>query len=115
MTNTVQNILQTNLKGAVVHASPLQIIQRGLPLARGRRALCISCMLGQQVVFETRHTPVVTQFTSTVNANNFGLVKRTIWQDFEAQLAVQKTLFFIHFCSRFVSAYHTQCYCCIAT
>ena len=29
--------------------------------SRGRKALCISCVHGQQVVFETRQTPVVTQ------------------------------------------------------
>lgn len=36
------------------------------------------------VSFETRHTPVVTQIPSTVNANNLGLAERTIRQDFEA-------------------------------
>ena len=44
-------------------------IHRGLPLARGG-AFCISFVLNQQVVFETQCTPMVTQFTSTVNANN---------------------------------------------
>ena len=62
-------------------------------------------VLGQQVVFENRCTLVVTQFASTVNANNFVLVERTIWQGFEAERAIQKTVFFLHFCSeRFVSA-----------
>ena len=94
--------------------SPMQTIQHGLPLARGRRVLCISRMLGQQVVFETQRTPVVTQFTSTVHANNFSLVERTIWNGFETELAIQNILFFIHFCSRiFVSASHSLRHCCI--
>ncbi len=44
-------------------------------LWRGGGALCISCMFGQQVVFEARRPAFVTQFTSTVNANNFGQKK----------------------------------------
>lgn len=36
------------------------------------------------VLFETRCAPVVTQVTATVNANNFSLAERTIWQGFEA-------------------------------
>ena len=64
--------------------------------------LCISSVLSQHVVFETRHTPLATQFTSTINANNF---ERAIWQVFEAELAIQKTLIFINFYSRrFVSS-----------
>ena len=59
----------------------------------GGGALCISCVLGQQVVFETQCTPVVTQFTLTVNADKFVLVERTMWQGFEAELAIQKTFF----------------------
>ena len=66
-----------------------------LPLVRERRALCISYVLGQQVMFETGRTLVVTQFTSTVNAYSFVLVKRTVWQGFEAELAIQNPLFFI--------------------
>ncbi len=69
----------------IVHASLLQTIQRCL-LVRRRRALCISCVLGQQAVLETRHTLPVTQFTSTGNANNFVLVDTTIWQSFKAEL-----------------------------
>lgn len=63
--------------------------------------------LGQQVVFEPERTPLV---NSTVNANNFILVERTIRQGCEAELAFfQETLFFIHFClKRFVSARHPQ-------
>ena len=57
-----------------------------------------------QVVFETCCTPVVPQF-KTVNVNNFVLAERTIWQGIEAELAIKKNIFFIHFCSgRFVSA-----------
>ena len=37
---------------------------------------------------------MVTQFTSTVNVNNFVLVERAI--RFEADLAIQKILFFTH-------------------
>ena len=33
-------------------------------------ALCICCVLGQQVLFETQHPPLVTQFILTVNAND---------------------------------------------
>lgn len=40
-----------------------------------------------------------TQFTSTVKAASFVLVLRTIWQGSEADLAFQKTLYFIHFFS----------------
>ena len=64
-----------------------------------RLTLCISFTLSQQVVFETQHTLVITQFTLAVNLNNI-LVKRAIWQDFDAELAMPKTLFFINFCSR---------------
>jgi len=38
---------------------------------------------------------VITQFTLTATADNFGPVERTIWQGFEDELAIQKTLFFI--------------------
>ncbi len=119
MTNTVPNIcpldiaVESLFACGVVLVSPLQAIQCGLSLARGRRALSISCMLGQQGVFKPQRTAAVTQFTSTVNANNFGLVERIIWQGFEAELATHKTLFFVHFCSRrFVSAGHSQHYYC---
>lgn len=54
-----------------VQASPLQTIQSDLLFKRLRTAFCMSCVLGQQVVFEARRTPVVTRFTSTVNAQNF--------------------------------------------
>ncbi len=100
-TITVQNILQNNLKGAcgVVPVSLLQNIQCGLSLARWRSALCISCMFGQRAVFETRRTPVETQFT-TINENNF-------WSCGDLKLNLMlKRLFLIHFClRRFVSAY----------
>jgi len=36
-------------------------------------------------------------FTSTETAGDFGLVERTIWQGFEGERALQKSLFFIHF------------------
>ena len=49
---------------------------------RGKRGLFISFVLGQQVVFETLRTPVVTELTSTVNANYFVFLERTIWQIF---------------------------------
>ena len=75
----------------VVHACLLQTNQLGLPLARGSRALCISCMLGRQMVSKTCRTPVVTHFTSTVNA----------------------FLFFINL--RLVSVCHPQLYCSIAS
>ncbi len=47
MTNTVQDILQNNLKSAcgVLRVSPWLIIMCGLPLKKGRRALCISLTL----------------------------------------------------------------------
>lgn len=51
--------------------------------AMGRRILCISCVLGQQIVFDTWCTTVVTQLTSKVNTKNFGLVKRFICVPFE--------------------------------
>ena len=51
-------------------------------------------------VITTRPTLVVTQFTSTVNANSSVLVEETIWQRFEAGPAIQKTLLFNRFCSR---------------
>ncbi len=83
---------------------------------KGGGALCISCMFGQQAVFETRCTPMVTQLMQTVNVNNFGLVERTFWQGFNAELAIQKIFFFIHLCSRrFVSACHPQPYFCTAS
>ena len=44
--------------------------------------------LGQHVVSETGCTPVVTQFTLTVHANDFSLVERTIWKGFVTQLAI---------------------------
>lgn len=63
---------------------------RGLPYDKGRRALCMSCVLAQQVIFETQRTPMVTQ-------------------GFKAEHAIQKTLVFIHYCSRrFVSACRPQ-------
>ena len=64
-----------------------------------RRALCISCVLSQQVVPETLCTPVVTE---TLKANDFVLcsVERTIWQGFEVQLVIENTFFFIHLFSR---------------
>ena len=44
-------------------------------------------------VFETGRGPAVPRSTSTVNANSVVLVERTIWQGFEAQVAIQKTRF----------------------
>ncbi len=70
--------VESLLLSGVVHLSLWPTVQRGLPLARGRRAFFISCMIGQQVVFETRRTPVVTQFTSTVNVNDFGHAGRVL-------------------------------------
>ena len=96
----------------VVHASPLQTIQHGLALARGRRAHCINCMLGQQVVSNTQRIPVITHFSWTVNAYSFGL-ERTIWLGFEAELAIQRNHFFIHL--RLVSVCHPKRYCSIAS
>ena len=94
--------------------SLLQTILCGLPLARSRTPLCISCVLGQRVVFEPRRTPVVTQFTSTETASNFVLV--AIWQRFEAELAISKNVLLNYFCSRrFDSARHAQRCCCVAS
>ena len=42
----------------------------------------------QKVVFRTWRTPMVTQFTSTVNADYFVLVERTVWQGFEGHTFV---------------------------
>lgn len=54
----------------VVQVLMLHTIQHFLPLARAESALCIHCLLGQQVILETRHTRAVTQFPSTANENN---------------------------------------------
>ncbi len=67
----------------------LQTTQRALPFGEGEEGSQHQLMFGQQVVFETRCSPVVTQFTSTVNANN--LLREP--SRFEAKLAIQKTLF----------------------
>ena len=72
-----------------------------------------NCMHGQQVVPKTQCTPTETHFTLTVNAYNFGLVEKTIRLSFAAELAIQKTLFFVHL--RLVSACHPQLYCSIAS
>ncbi len=98
-TNTVQNIYPFSYRGrkfvacGVVHASPLQTIQCGPPLVRGRRALCISCMLGRRVVFETRHTRwKLSSYWQKMQIT--GIVEGTIWQGFEAELGIQKTFCF---------------------
>ena len=43
-------------------------------------------------------------------------IEKITWQGCKAELAIQKSIFFIHFCSRrFVSACHPQRLCCIAS
>ena len=59
-------------------------------LWRGGRGL-----RSQHVVLEIPASLEISQFTSTLNANNVGLVERTIWQGFEAELAIPNTTFFI--------------------
>ncbi len=86
-----------------VQVSLLQTIQRGLPLARGRRALCISCVLysgGNSIQKKMGITLVLLREPS-------GLWSWTCHS---------KDPFLYHFCSsRFVSAWHSQRYCCIAS
>ena len=62
-------------------------------LGAGEGGPSASTALGQQVIFEMRHTRLVTQFTLTANANNFGLESRTIWQGFEAELSKHNFLY----------------------
>lgn len=57
---------------------------------QANKATCSVCMLGLQMVFKTRCTPVG---TLTLTANNFGLVDRPISQGFEVELAFQNTFF----------------------
>ena len=64
-------------------------------LWRGGGELCTSAVCG---IWDTRYSSS-NRFTSTVNANNFVLVERTIWKDSEAELVIQRTLFLINFCS----------------
>ena len=49
-------------------------------LWRGRRALCISCVLGQQVVPETLCTPVVTETLNQGCAQTFGGAIALTWK-----------------------------------
>ena len=58
-------------------------------------ALCICHVFGLQMIFETRRTSMVTHFMSTVRADNFCPINRTIWQCFESKFAVRKS--FLHF------------------
>ena len=63
----------------------------------GQWALCICHVFGLQMIFETRHTSMVTHFMSAVRADNFCPIGRTIWQCFESEFAIQKS--FLHFLS----------------
>ena len=49
------------------------------------------------MIFEARCTSIVTHFMSTVRADNFCPIDRTIWQCFESKFAVHKS--FLHFLS----------------
>ena len=53
-----------------------------------RWALCICHVFGLQMIFETRRTSIVTLFMSTVHADNFCPINRTMWQCFESEFAV---------------------------
>ena len=72
----------------------------------GGGGLSASNVVGQQVIFETGRTPVVTQFTTTVNANNFVLVERTIWHS-KHPFLYPILLRNVYLCC------HPQYYCCI--
>ena len=65
-------------------------------LARGG-ALCICHVFGLQMIFEIQRTSVVTHFMSTVSADHFCPMDRTIWQCFESEFAVHKS--FLHLLS----------------
>ena len=78
-----------------------------LLLARGEWwALCICHVFGLQMIFETQRTSVVTHFMSTVRADNFCPIDRTIWQCFESEFAVHKS--FLHFLS--LSLFSPPCF-----
>lgn len=76
---------------------------------------CLQCRLSSVAfgegaggsVFETRRTLVVTQFSSTVNLNNFGLVRRTSGRDLRLTFPFQTQF------SLSVSAFHPQRSCSI--
>ena len=59
--------------------------------------LSASAMFGLQMIFETRRTLMVTHFMSTVRADNFCPIERTILQCFESEFAVHKS--FLNFLS----------------
>ena len=72
----------------------------------GRWALCICHVFGLQMIFETRRTSMVTHFMSTVRADNFCPIDRTIWQCFESEFAVHKS--FLHLLS--LSLFSPPCF-----
>ena len=64
----------------------------------GGGVLSASAMcLASKWLSETRRTWMVTHFMSTVRADNFCPIDRTIWQCFESEFAVHKS--FLHFLS----------------
>ena len=67
----------------------------------GCQTLCICHVFGLQMIFQIRRTSVVTNFMSTVRADNFCLIDWTIWQCFENELSVHKS--FLHFAFAFQS------------
>ena len=71
--------------------------------AFGGGALCICRVFGWQMISEIRRPSVVTHFMSTVSADNFCPIDRTVWQCFESEFvlfpftftfAFQSTVFF---------------------
>ena len=62
-----------------------------------RWALCICHVFGLQMISETPCTSMVTHFMSTVRADKFCPIDRTIWQCFESEFAVDKS--FLHLLS----------------
>ena len=95
---TLQSFMQDNKRLKKYHLT-LNGIKTWwcLLLVRGGWALCICRVFSLQMIFETQCTSMVTHFMSTVGANNFCLMDRTIWQSFESEFAVHKS--FLHFLS----------------
>ncbi len=60
-----------------------------------KESLRYNCILCQQVVFETRRTPVITQFTSTVNPSNSGLLNFAFKRPFSLSIFAQGGLFLL--------------------
>ncbi len=121
VTNTVQNIYPSSprcwkfVACRVIHTSPMQTIQGGLPLVRGRRALCHSCMFGQRAVFEIQRSTSL----SLGSSNYMHLLSHSHRQQMQITLVLSREpsgseaelypclLKTVCFC------FHPQRYCCI--